>query len=95
MGGRGKESPYSWMYRYIDIDIYIIFQELETEGYGCALLLTRWKFRVYQSKIRTEPHTGKEKAIPALPQRAANPAHHELTQVCGAESLNSSSETPN
>jgi len=29
---------------------------------------------INQSKILTEPHTGKEKPIPALPHRAAKPA---------------------
>ena len=29
---------------------------------------------IYESKILPEPHTGKEKPIPALPQGATNPA---------------------
>jgi len=34
---------------------------------------------INQSKILTEPHTGKEKPIPALPQGAANPASRSDT----------------
>jgi len=47
------------------------------------------------SKILTEPHTdtGREKPIPALPQGAANPVRHEVTQAWGAKSPISSSES--
>ena len=38
---------------------------------------------INQSKILTEPHTGKEKSIPALPQGAANPASRSDTGLGG------------
>jgi len=38
---------------------------------------------INQSKILTEPHTGKEKPIPALPQGAANPASRSDTGLGG------------
>ena len=34
---------------------------------------------INQSEILIEPHTGKEKPIPALPQRAVNPASRSDT----------------
>jgi len=45
----------------------------------CADEQLRKDQSINQSKILTEPHTGKEKPIPALPQGVANPASRSDT----------------
>ena len=62
------------------ISIILIISSIIASIYrrgGSARLRVAGQQSINQSKILTEPHTGKEKPIPALPQEAANPASAE------------------